>query len=1290
MALNGPAAPALHARWQLALARAACVDWPRLRRLLAQARGPRDTVPARTAAAAALREFRRLLKLSADRIAQRAQWQPRLDLPPELPLAAHRDALLATLAAHQVSIVCGATGSGKSTQLPKLCMALGRGLTGRIGLTQPRRLAARAIASRIALETGTTLGQGVGFQTRFEQVVSPATRLKVMTDGILLQEIHHDRQLLAYDTIVIDEVHERSVNIDLLLGYLRNLLPRRPELKLILTSATIEAERFQAFFPGAALLEVPGRSHAIDLRYRPPDTAEEGDLNQTLLRVIEELDAEARGDVLVFLPGEREILEAREFLRAARLPGTEVLPLYARLAQPEQQKIFTPHQARHVVLATNVAETSLTVPGVRHVIDSGLVRISTYSPRSKLQRLPIVPNSQASADQRKGRCGRERAGICVRLYAEEEFASRPAHTAPELQRSNLAAVILRLADLALPALDRFPLLDPPGQRAINDGYSLLRELGALDDAQRITPLGRRLARLPLDPRLARIVVAAEPAGCLQEALVITAGLSAGDIREWPREQRGEAEAAHAATADRKSEFRWLLTTWETLTQAFAERSRRQQASFCRERFWSWRRAREWQAVYGQLKEAALRLGMRSNEAPADYRAVHQTLLVGFAGNIGRREEGLRYLGARNLRFRLHPASAVREKPPRWLLAAEITETTAALARLAAAIEPDWVVAAVPHLVKRTHSAPDYDPERGRVLVREEQSLQGLVLAVDSRVDFATIAPEAAREVFVCEALVDARLGAMPRFLAHNLQLLEEIAGWEARTRRPDLHADRERLAAFYLARLPATVASRKAMMRWLESGRHHDRQLRMGWEHATRDQLGPLQKHLFPASLSVPAGELPLTYSFAPAQDDDGVTVTIPLPVLAALRPEDFERLVPGLLRDKVFALLKALPKERRRVVSPLNEFATALSSALEDVPGPLGACLSQLVQRLTGSLVPEEAWQSERLPAHLQMRFIVVDDEGTTLAAGRDLGALQASQVKATALAFRAAAWSASGESRGGWCFGELPERTTTRVNGILLEGFPALVPVAGAVKLEMQADAASALRCHRAGVARLLTLTATAETRALRRELAAETRMALAAPRFGWSQPLADWLIDEAFGDCLGNALPRSQTDFEQLLASVRGPVTPALRALVKSFSALFARGVALAGRIETAGERLPASARLDLRAQLDELLGPAGLAASDGAMRRHCERYLRGMEIRLERLLQDPAKDARKFDAIAAVVSAGSEACRDLSRPEAAQLRYFLQELRVASFAPELRTAEPVSAARVAQLIVICRGA
>ena len=1269
-------------RWSFLLDQVLLADRPRLRGLLGRAARAAGRPETRTDAARCLREFRARLRASSAIAQARAARQFHTAVPAGLPIANWCERLQAAIASRPVTIVCGATGSGKSTQLPKLCLDLGRGVLGRIGMTQPRRLAARAIATRIAQETRAQLGADIGYHTRFEQVGEPTSRLKVMTDGILLQEIHHDRLLLAYDTLVIDEVHERSVNVDLLLGYLRKILPARPDLRVILTSATIEAERYAGFFGDAAVVEVPGRGYPIDVRYRPPAEVEEGDYHPALLRALQELDAEDPGDVLVFLPGEREIFETRDVLQQARLPRTAVLPLYARLGNAEQQKIFAPHAERHIVLATNVAETSLTVPGIRHVIDTGLVRISSYSPRSKLQRLPVVANSQASAEQRKGRCGRERPGICVRLYDEEAYAARPPHTEPEFQRSNLAGVVLRLAELALPALEDFPLLDPPQPRAINDGYNLLRELGALDAANHITPVGRKLARLPLDPQLARIVLASAELGCLREALVVTAGLSAGDIRDWPREQRAKAHEAHAATADRRSDFSWMLGAWAQLEAAAQGKSRRQLASFCRERFWSWRRAREWQAIHAQLVEATARLGLPSNAEPASYRALHVALLAGFAGRIGRREEGARYLGARKQRFRLHPASALREKPPRWLVAAEITETTAAYARLAAAIEPDWVVAAAAPLIRRSHSAPSWDAERGRVLVREAQSLFGLTLAADVVVDYAALDPVAAQEFFIRSALVDGGLGEMPGFLAHNQRLLEEVAGWEARTRRHDLRADTAQLVDFYGRHLPAGVCSRKALKHWLAKEPGGDRRLRMQWSDATREHLDRLEQHLFPAQLSLPAGRLPLHYVFAPGEPEDGLTVEVPIALLSALQPAVFERLVPGLFRDKVFALLKSLPKEYRRLVSPMNEFANALTAAIEPVPGPLLDVLASAILRVTGANVPTSAFRPDHLEPHHFARFRLLGMEADVLAEGRDLASLQAAHANTTDRAFRGAGWTVRGESRLGWTFGEIPEEVTTVEHGIRLVGYPALCPdnEGSSVRLVVEQDREHALALHRGGVARLLMLSAAVETRYLRKELTRHPRVALAAPLLGWPRPFADSLIELGFRECLAAGAPRSEAAFHALLGQARTRITGLVTVLAQGFTEQLLQAAALLTRLEPEKERVGPATLADLREQLSELVGPAGLALAEPTLRRQVPRYLRALELRIDRLIRDPAKDARKFDALTSVREAAAVFARHEDQALRQRARFLLQELRVATFAPELKTAEAVSVPRV----------
>lgn len=1207
--------------------------------------------------------------------------------PAALPIAACGEELRAAFARDEVTIVCGSTGSGKSTQLPKLALALGRGVFGRIGVTQPRRLAARAIAARLASELDTEPGTLVGFHTRFERQFVPATRVKVMTDGILLQELGRDRQLLAYDTLIVDEVHERSINVDFLLGYLRKLRRRRPDLKLVLTSATLEAERCADFFGDAGIVRVPGRSFPVEIRYRAPSSGGE-DLAQPILDAIAELDAEDYGDILVFLPGEREIAEIGDALAKAQLQNTAVLPLYARLGAREQQRLFAPHRERHVILATNVAETSLTVPGVRHVIDGGLVRLATYSPRSRLQRLPTVANSQASAAQRAGRCGRERPGICIRLYAEDEQAARPLHTPPELQRSNLAGVMLRLAELGLGAIDDFDFLDPPDSRAITDGQALLRELGAFDAESRLTRRGARLARLPLDPRLGAALLAAGEGQAVTELLVIVAALSAGDVREWPREQREAAAAAHAADADRRSEFMWFLKAWQDMKTAFDGASRRQQMAWCRARYWSWRRAREWLSVHAQLSDAIRTLDLVPNAAPASYRAVHTALLAGFATRIGRLGEDKdrpgRYVGTRGGRFRLHPTSSLRAAPPKWLVAAELTETTAAYARIAARVETAWIATAAAALVRRSHDRPAWDAQQGRVLAHEEVALQGLVLSADGRVDFARVDPPAAHEIFLMAALVDGDFGAAPPpFLTHNLALIAQLRAWETRVRRHDLLADALRLAAFYAARLPPSIASRRQLLAWLKEDPARDASLRMHERDAAHAGLASIEEHLFPSTLRLGELELALSYRFDPGADDDGVTVDVPAALLPRLDPQDFDRLVPGLLRDRVYALLKTLPKARRRLVSPLNEFAQSLTAAIDAREGRLLPLLITEIERMTGSRLDAAEFRPGELPAHLRMRHRVLGADGVPLAAGRDLAQLAREHARAAREAFDAAAWQrGEATTKGVWIFGTLPADVRTTVDGHVVVGHPALDAAGDAVRVAILPDAAQAAERHRDGVAALLRQALAREIKGARRRVAEAGRSALQARGLGWRASFGDWLAMSACADCIGSAPPRDAEAWEALLAVARREFTPRHEALLQRSASVLAQGSELQQRLAALAPRLRPELAVDLRAQIETLTAPDTLA--DATLAEQLPRYLRALGLRLDRLAHDPEKDWRKFAPLAPLLVRSEALAGSLTHARRGRLWYFWQELRIAIFAPEVRTAEPVSVKRMESLL------
>lgn len=1211
-----------------------------------------------------------------------------LALPAALPIAACVDELTASLARDEVTIVCGSTGSGKSTQLPKLALGLGRGIVGRIGVTQPRRLAARAIAARLASELDSEPGTLVGFHTRFEQQFAPASRVKVMTDGILLQELSRDRQLLAYDMLIVDEVHERSINIDFLLGYLRKLRQRRRDLKLVLTSATLEAERCAAFFGDACIVHVPGRSFPVDVRYRAPAADADADLVQPILAAIAELDAEDYGDILVFLPGEREIGEVGDALGRAGLRNTAILPLYARLGTREQNRVFAPHRERHIILSTNVAETSLTVPGVRHVIDSGLVRLATYSPRSRLQRLPTVPNSQASAAQRAGRCGRERPGICIRLYAEDDHAARPAHTPPEIQRSNLAAVMLRLAELNLGRLDEFEFLDPPDPRAVVDGQALLRELGAFDADLRLTPRGARVARLPLDPRLGAALLAAGEHGAVSELLVIVAALSAGDVREWPREQRAAAAAAHAADADRRSEFMWYLKAWQDLKAAFDGASRRQQMAWCRARFWSWRRAREWLAVHAQLESAIRTLDLQPNAEPASYRAVHTAILAGFATRVGRLGEDKahpgRYVGTRGGRFRLHPTSSLRAAPPKWIVAAELTETTAAYARIAARVETPWIATAAAALVRRSHSEPAWYAQQGRVLAREEVSLQGLVLSADGRVDYARVDAATARAIFVSAALVDGDFGApLPTFLAHNLAVVATLREWEARVRRHDLVKDPAELAAFYLDRLPAWIASRRQLLGWLREVPSREASLRMQERDASSAGVESVGRHLFPASLRIGELELALHYRFDPGGEEDGVTVDVPAAVLHRLDAADFDRLVPGLLRERIHALLRSLPKARRRLVSPLNDFAQSLTAALDEQPGRLLPLLVAAIERMTGSRLDVAEFRADELPLHLRMRYRVLGADGTPLAAGRDLARLAREHADAARHAFATVDWTRSERvTDGEWRFGDLPQEVRTTAQGHVVVGHPGLAVDGDVVTVVVYAEPQAAAAAHRAGLVALLMQALPRELKDLRRRRATGGRLALQTRALGWAVTLEDWLVQGAVAACLGDTLPRDASAWSSLRETVRRAVGARHEALWQRAGAVVEDAARLQQRLAGLGARLRPEIATDVHAQLRALAAPDTLA--DERLAAQLPRYLRALGLRLDRLAHDPDKDWRKFAPLAPLLARSATLEPALGHAERARLWYWWQELRIAIFAPEVRTAEPVSVKRMESLL------
>jgi len=1266
-----------------AIGRCMGVDRPRLRRRL------RDI----GASPARLRALEAAIEAAQARVARRRATLPRPRYPDALPVVASRAEIAQAIRDHQVVIVCGETGSGKTTQLPKICLDLGRGVYGMIGHTQPRRLAARSVASRIASELGCQLGQEVGFKVRFRDQVGEQTHIKLMTDGIALAEIQHDRLLRQYDTLIVDEAHERSLNIDFLLGYLKRILPRRPELKLIITSATIDPGAFSRHFDGAPVIEVSGRGHPVELRYRPlGDEQGDGRLDEGIVEAVGELSREGPGDILVFLPGERDIREAAEALRRHH-HGLEILPLYARLSAAEQDRVFQPHGRRRVVLATNVAETSLTVPGIRYVVDSGLARISRYSPRSKVQQLRIEPVSQASARQRAGRCGRLGPGICIRLYAQDDHEQRAPFTAPEIRRTNLAAVILQMHHLGLGAVDAFPFMDPPESRYIKDGLRVLEELGAVDGARSLTPVGRQLAQLPVDPRLGRMLIAADGARCLTEMLVVVSALESQDPRERPLDRQAAADEQHRAFADPRSDFVSILNLWGFVQGQQRERSNSRFRKLCKTRFLSYLRVREWQDIHRQLQAQTREMGLKENDQAAEYTPLHQAILTGLLSHVGLRAEDNEYVGTRNRRFRVFPGSGLSASPPKWLMATALTETGRLYARTNARIEPRWIEQAAPHLVRREYSEPHWQPRPAQVGAFEKVTLYGLVLASRRRVNYGPIDPVASREIFIREALVAGRHRSRGRFLVHNRQLIEEIRALEARSRRRDILIDEQTLYDFYAQRIPAGIHSGKAFEQWLRKD-GHDRQLFMDRKALMHHPAAAVTGDRFPDHLPVAGARLPLEYHFEPGDPRDGITVTLPLALLNQIQGHELEWLVLGMLHEKAVALIKALPKSLRRNFVPAPDFATACLEALTPGSGPLHEALSRELRRMTGVAVPAGTWAEEGLPDHLRMRIRVVDGQGKTLQTGRELEALRSTLSGLAAEAFQATPGpEAAGPPVCAWDFGSLDEPRELDHGGLRLQAYPALVAEGPALRLRLLETPEAAREASRLGITRLYQTVLREQTRHVGKTLPRFQSLALLYRPLGNPEALRQELLDTVFDKAFltPHGPPVDRDGFEQRLEAGRSRLIPLAEALAAQTHEILSAHRALRRRLET---RLPLTwieAARDIGAQLDGLIYPEFIRRTPAQWFERLPVYLEAVHLRLEKLEQDPGRDRRLRQEIApwwqrcrARLEAG---CTD---PGFEQFRWMVEELRISLFAQTLGTALPVSPQRLERQWRSCSGA
>ena len=1194
---------------------------------------------------------------------------PAISYPPQLPVSERREDLLAALRDHQVVVVAGETGSGKTTQLPKICLELGR---TSIAHTQPRRIAARTVAQRIADELQVPLGGAVGYAVRFSDRTSADTRIRLMTDGLLLAEIQRDRLLRRYDTVIVDEAHERSLNIDFLLGCLHRILPQRPDLKLVITSATIDPGRFSRHFGDAPVVEVSGRTYPVETRYRPLGDADQVD---AVGDAIDELGREGPGDVLVFLSGEREIRETAEALSGRFGDRMEILPLYARLSHADQQRIFRSHRGRRVVLATNVAETSLTVPGIHYVVDPGTARISRYSARLKVQRLPIEPVSQASADQRKGRCGRVAAGVCIRLYDEEDFEARPAFTDPEILRTNLASVILQMAALRLGEVEDFPFLDPPDRRQVRDGIALLQELGALDAGAQLTSVGRRLAQLPLDPRMARMVLEAGRLGCATEVIVIAAALSIQDPRERPVDKEAEADAAHARFAGEGSDFLALLRLWEHV----GEQQRALSGSAFRRRmkaeFLHVLRIREWQDLVEQLRRAARSAQIARNQAAAEPDEIHRALLAGLLSHVGLRDQsGRDFTGARGARFALWPGSELVRRPPSWVVVAELVETARLWGRTAARIEPAWIEPIAGHLVRRTHSEPRWDRRRGSVVATERVTLYGLPVVEGRTVPYGRIDPELSRELFIRRALVERDWETRHAFFAENGRLLAEVDALEDRLRRRDLAAADAALFAFFDERIPQDVVSARHFDRW--------------WRDARRGNPSLLT---FPRALLLGEGAdvegrpeawkqgellLPLSYRFAPGSPEDGVTLHVPLRVLPQLRATGFEWLVPALRLELVTSLLRTLPKEARRTLAPMPETAAAVLEALRPRREPLRAGLSRELERVRGVRVAESAWDLSRLEPHLRMRFAVEDDTGRVVAEGEDLDVLR-EQVRPLLRAQLSGA--SSGVERSGmqgWEGGAIPRVVTLPGTGDAVRGYPALVDEGDTVGVAVMESESAQARAMARGTRRLLLLTVPAQRPRL------DNRVALAlagAPHGSLDAVMADalpaavdWLVARFGGPAWD---PQA---FEALRSRVAGEIAEAMAGVLGKVAAV----LDAAREVERRLEALPVApfeeARRDVQRQLGRLVYPGFITPTGAERLDDVVRYLQAAARRLDRLPDATAADRDRMRTI--------NELEELHRARGSDpdIGWLLEELRVAQFAQGLGTREPVSAKRVRRLL------
>ncbi|MFD7462348.1 MULTISPECIES: ATP-dependent RNA helicase HrpA [unclassified Streptomyces] len=1268
------------------------------------------------ARAAVLAEIEAEVAKAEGRMAERRTRVPGISYPEQLPVSQKKDEIAAAIRDHQVVIVAGETGSGKTTQIPKICLELGRGVRGMIGHTQPRRIAARTVAERVADELDTPLGEAVGWKVRFTDQVNPdATFIKLMTDGILLAEIQTDRELRAYDTIIIDEAHERSLNIDFLLGYLAQLLPKRPDLKVVITSATIDPERFSRHFGDAPIIEVSGRTYPVEVRYRPllEEDSEDTDRDQitAITDAVEELMAEGKGDILVFLSGEREIRDTADALNKKQYRFTEVLPLYARLTHAEQHRVFQPHTGRRIVLATNVAETSLTVPGIKYVIDPGFARISRYSHRTKVQRLPIEAISQASANQRKGRCGRTSDGICIRLYSEDDFLARPEFTDAEILRTNLASVILQMTAAGLGDIEKFPFIDPPDHRNIRDGVQLLQELGALDPQQkdprkRLTDTGRKLAQLPVDPRLARMVLEADRNGCVREVMVIAAALSIQDPRERPADKQTQADQQHARFKDETSDFLAYLNLWRYVREQQKERGSSSFRRMCKQEYLNFLRIREWQDIYTQLRTVAKQMGIHLNEDDAPADRVHVSLLAGLLSHIGMKDvkDGNKneYLGARNAKFAIFPGSALFKKQPRFVMSAELVETSRLWARVNAKIEPEWVEPLAEHLIKRTYSEPHWEKDQAAVMAYEKVTLYGVPIVAQRKVNYGRIDPEVSRELFIRNALVEGDWRTHHKFFADNRRLLSEVEELEHRARRRDIVVDDETLFDFYEQRVPDHVVSGAHFDSWWKRKRHEQPDfLDFEREMLIRESAEAVTKADYPDTWRQGPLKLRVTYQFEPGADADGVTVHIPLQVLNQVTGEGFDWQIPGLREELVTELIRSLPKPIRRNYVPAPNYAKAFLEKAVPLQEPLTVTMARELKRMVGVPFEADDFDWAKVPDHLRITFRIVDERRRKLAEDKDLEALklklkpkarQALSQAAAATAVRQGGESLERKGLTDWTIGALTRVFETRRAGQPVKAYPALVDDGDTVSVRLFDTEAEQAEAMWKGTRRLILRNIPVNPAKFASEkLTNAQKLALSANPHGSIQALFDdcamAAADKLIADFGGPAW--DEESYRKLYDKVRAEIVDTTVRTVAQVQQVLAAWQACERRLK--GVRSPALLPnlQDVRKQLDALVKP-GFVTETGLRRLpDLMRYLVAADRRLQQMPTNVQRDTTRMEKVHEMQDEYAWLLEQMPQgrpvPSAVlDIRWMIEELRVSYFAHTLGTAYPVSDKRIVKAI------